>query len=148
MLVTLYYQCVSVFCRWASASEGEQLPECSEGLQPKRHLQEIPLGLHKPLHEPRLNCRSLQQAQMPQGPAAVLRQGAAQAQLRHALLLLSSRRSVGLLRAQTTDHRAGLFVWRQREAQLPGTASLMQDQLHLQVKTAILLFLVIQHGFS
>lgn len=64
-------------CRRAGGGQREQLPERCQGLQPERHVQEVPLGLHQPLHQPRVHRRSLQQEEVPQGPATVLRQGKA-----------------------------------------------------------------------
>ena len=96
--------------RGLCADQGEQLPERGQGVQPERRVQEVPLGLHQPVHHARLHRRGVQQAQVPQGAAPVLRQGARQAQLRHALLLVPGRGQRGLQRTPPPDHRAHLLV--------------------------------------
>lgn len=63
--------------RWTCSSQEEWLPECRQGLQPKWHVQEVPLGLHQPLHQPCLHSWSLQQEEVSQGPTTVLWQGKA-----------------------------------------------------------------------
>lgn len=63
--------------RWACSGQKEWLPECCKGLQPKWHVQEVPLSVHQSLHQPCLYSWSLQQEEVPQGPSAVLWQGKA-----------------------------------------------------------------------
>lgn len=116
------------FCSWAHFQR-EQLPGCGQGMQPWWHLQEVQVRLHHPVHQQHVQ-RGVQPPQVPQGSPAVLRQGASEAQLRDALLLMPR---YCLHRAQASDHRARVFLWGERETQLPESPGLLQDQLHLQV---------------
>lgn len=59
--------------------------------------------------------------------------GSSQAQLRDAVLLVSTQRPDGVLGTPASDHRARLLLRGETKAQLPGAAGLVQDQLHLQV---------------
>lgn len=47
---------------------------------------------------------------------------------------MPAQRPDGVLREEASDHRSRLLVRGEAEAQLPGAAGLLQDQLHLQVR--------------
>lgn len=81
VFVSAHYLC-QVWILWAfppfsgtCIHQREQLLERRQSVQPERYVQEIPLGLHQPVHQQGVCLGDLQQTQMPQGPAPLLWQG-------------------------------------------------------------------------
>lgn len=60
---------------WACIHQRKQLPKRCQSVQPEWYMQEIPFGLHQPLHQQGVCLWDLQQTQMPQSPSALLWQG-------------------------------------------------------------------------